>query len=98
MLKKGVAARRSEILRVRLTGGGCVVSLLLTDDEDDLVAKELRLLKKDELLGIPAGVGRRDWGFIEAVDTEVGSPAGVLLRGNVFEVNLLRASEKDDLR
>ena len=85
-------------MRVRLIGGGCVVSLRLTDDEDDLVANEFRLLKKDELLGIPAGVGRRDWGFIEAVEVEVGSPAGVLLRGNVFEVNLLRASEKDDLR
>ena len=64
----------------------------------DLVAKVLRLLKKDALLGIPDGVGRRDCGFIEAMETDVGSPAGVLLRGNVFEVNLLRASEKDDLR
>ena len=64
----------------------------------DLVAKELRLLKKDVLLGIPDGVGRRDCGFIDAIETEVGSPAGVLRRGNVFEVNLLRASENDDLR
>ena len=68
------------------------------DDEVDLAANELRLLKKEVLLGIPDGVGRRDLGFIEAVETEVGSPAGVLLRGNVFDVNLLRASEKDDLR
>ena len=69
-----------------------------TEDEVDLVVNELRLLKKEALLGIPDGVGRRDCGFIEAVDAEIGSSAGVLLRGNVFEVNLLRASEKDDLR
>ena len=81
-----------------MIGGGCDVSLLLTDDELDLVAKELRLLKKDELLGMPDGVGRRDCWFIEAVETEIGSPAGVSLRLNVFEVNLLRASENEDLR
>ena len=62
------------------------------------MAKELRLLKKDELLGTPAGVGRRDCGFIELVETEIGSPAGVSLRLNVLEVNLLRASENEDLR
>ena len=62
------------------------------------MAKELRLLKKDELLGMPAGVGRRDCGFIELVEMEIGSPAGVSLRLKVLEVNLLRASENEDFR
>jgi hypothetical protein len=63
----------------------------------DLVAKELRLLKKDELRGMPDGVGRRDCWLVEAVEAEFGSPPERFLL-NVFVVNLLKASETDDFR
>ena len=64
----------------------------------DFVAKELRLLKKDVLLPAPEGVGRRDRGYTDTVELEVESPAGVRPRLNVLEVNLVRASEKEDFR
>ena len=63
----------------------------------DLVAKELRLLKKDVLRGIPDGIGKRDCWLIEAVEVDVGSPPERFLL-NVFVVNLLKASETDGFR
>lgn len=55
----------------------------------------LKLLKKDVLRGIPAGVGMRDWCLTEVEEEEV---VGKMRRVKLLEVNLLRASEKDDLR
>ena len=64
----------------------------------DLEANVLRLLKNEVLRSMPAGVGIRDWWLMSTEEVELGNPVLVRRRLKVFEVNLVRASEKEDFR
>ena len=64
----------------------------------DLEANVLRVLKNEALRSIPAGVGMRDGRWMEVGEVEPEMPASVRRRLKVFDVNLLKASEKDDFR
>lgn len=64
----------------------------------DFEANVLRVLKKEVLRSMPAGVGIREWWLMVFEDDEFGMPVFVRRRLKVFEVNLVRASEKEDIR
>ncbi len=71
----------------------CLICLQVEVDVDD--AKLLSVLKNEELLGMPAGVGSRDWVCSAAREVEEGKLLVVRRRLKVLEVNLLSASEKE---
>ena len=73
---------------------GCGLCSLI--DGVDLEANVLRVLKNEVLRSMPAGVGIREGWLMEIEEIELGMPASVRRRLNVFDVNLLKASEKDD--
>lgn len=75
---------------------GCGLSSLV--DALDLEANVLRVLKNEGLRSMPAGVGIRDWWLMLIEEVEFGIPVFVRRRLKVFEVNLVRASEKEDFR
>lgn len=76
--------------------GGCGLSSLV--DVVDLEAKVLRVLKNEVLRSMPAGVGMREWWLMAIEEVELGIPVFVRRLLKVFEVSLVRASEKEDFR
>ena len=67
-------------------------------DALDLEVNVLSVLKNEVLRSMPAGVGIRDWWLMSIEEVEVGIPVLVRRRLKVFEVNLVRASEKEAFR
>lgn len=66
-MKNGVRARRSEILLDRL-GTACWMASLSLDSLAEEPVNLLRLPNREWLLGIPAGVGRREDDFSTSLD------------------------------
>lgn len=75
---------------------GCGLSSLI--DAVGLEANVLRVLKNEVLRSMPAGVGMRECWLIAMEEVEFEIPVVVRRRLNVFDLNLVRASEKEDFR
>lgn len=67
-------------------------------DAVDLEANVLRVLKNEVLRSMPAGVGMREWWLMSIEGVELGMLVLVRRRLKVDDVNLVRASEKEDFR
>lgn len=67
-------------------------------DPVDLEANVLRVLKNEVLRSMPAGVGMREWWLMSIEGVELGMLVLVRRRLKVDDVNLVRASEKEDFR